>query len=122
MNFIYNRRLDFYFILNDKVDKDKLIKSIKILNRKNKIIKIAKANITQSCTNKKIYIIIENNNFIVNFSHLFYDAYSINLVLQKIDEIYKMDGVCKGEIKNYETYCTKVILSLFSRLSGCQSG
>lgn len=102
MNFIYNRRLDFYFILNDKVDKDKLIKSIKILNKKNKIIKIAKANITQSCTNKKIYIIIENNNFIVNFSHLFYDAYSINLVLQKIDEIYKTDGVCKGEIKNYK--------------------
>ena len=63
MNFIYNRRLDFHFILNDKVDKDKLIKSIKILNRKNKIIKLAKANITQSCTNKKIYIIIENNNF-----------------------------------------------------------
>ena len=101
MNFIYNRRLDFHFILNDKVDKDKLIKSINVLNKKNKIIKLAKANITQSCTNKKIYIIIEDNNFIVNFSHLFYDAYSINLVLQKIDEIYKMGGICKGEIKKY---------------------
>ena len=37
MNFIYNRRLDFHFILNDKVDKDKLIKSINVLNKKNKI-------------------------------------------------------------------------------------
>jgi hypothetical protein len=116
MNFIYNRRLDFYFILNNKVDKDKLIKSINIINKKNKIIKLAKANITQSCSNKKIYIIIEDNNFIVNFSHLFYDAYSINLVLQKIDEIYKTDGVCKGEIKNYKFKFYDLDVSLINYL------
>ena len=38
---------------------------------------------------------IQNNNLEINFSHIHYDGYSIWLVCQKIDQIYK------NEVKNY---------------------
>jgi len=116
INFIYNRREYFNYILNDNVDKNKLIKSIKILNKKNKIIKIIKEKIIESSLDKNIYIIIKYNNFIVNFSHLFYDAYSINLILQKIDKIYKMNDISKYKIKNNKFKCYNLDNSFFNYL------
>ena len=98
MNFIYNRRLDFNFKLQNNINNIKLINSIKLLILNNNFIYLVKnkKKFSNDALNKDIYIFIINKNFIVNFSHLFYDAYSINLIIQKIDEIYK------DEIKDFK--------------------
>jgi hypothetical protein len=98
MNFIYNRRLDFNFKLQKNIDNLKLINSIKLLILNNNFIYLVKnkKKFSNDALNKNIYILIIKKKFIVNFSHLFYDAYSINLIIQKIDEIYK------DEIKDFK--------------------
>jgi len=105
MNFIYKRRLDFRFLLSDNVDKAKLINSINLLSKKNKIIKLTNTQNKPKSKDKNLYISIEGNVLLVNFSHLFYDAFSINYVLQKIDEIYHVKDENECEIVNYEFNC-----------------
>ena len=95
MNIFYNIRLEIFYTLNDNVNNDKLIKSIKLLNKKNKIFIMEKYNPKYSFNNQ-IYISIENKKLIFNFNHLYYDGYSTYLILQKIDDIYR------GEITHFK--------------------
>jgi hypothetical protein len=97
MNILYYSRVNFYLILYDNVDITKLIKSIKNLNKTNKIFKIEECDATY--TNREdcnIYIFIKNNTLNISYSHLYYDGYSIGFILEKIDQIYK------DEIENYK--------------------
>jgi len=95
MNIYYFCRKDVSFILHDNVDIDKLIKSIKKISRMNKILKFEKFS-TSDPKDNSIIIFIQKNILKVNFSHLYYDMYSIWLIFQKIDKIYK------DEIENYK--------------------
>lgn len=95
MNIYYFCRKDVSFILHDNVDIDKLIKSIKKISRMNKILKFENFS-TSDPKDNSIIIFIQKNILKVNFSHLYYDMYSIWLIFQKIDKIYK------DEIENYK--------------------
>jgi hypothetical protein len=97
MSILYYTRVNIFFSLHDNVDVTKLIKSIKILNKTNKFLKIEEFDATYN--NKEdcnIYFFIKNNTFNVSFSHLYYDGYSIGFIFKKIDQIYK------DEIENYK--------------------
>ena len=95
MNAFFNYRVDLNSTLCDNVNIDKLIKSIRTLNKINKIFKLEKCS-TSDVNDNQIYIFIENGFLTCNFSHLHYDGYSISLIFNKIDQIYK------DEIKNYK--------------------
>lgn len=95
MNFYFNYRMNRQYMLYDNIDLNKLIKSIKTLNKINKIFKLEKCS-TSDENDDQIYIFIENNQLTINYSHLLYDGYSIFLILEKIDQIYK------NEIENYK--------------------
>lgn len=95
MNSLFNFRVNAHFTLCDNINLDKLIKSIKTLNKINKIFKLEKCSMSNPNDNQ-IYIFIEHGILICNFSHLHYDGYSICLIFNKIDQIYK------DEIKNYK--------------------
>ena len=97
MNFIYDyRETSLTSILHDDIDIIKFIKSIKKLSKANDNLFIIGECITSDVDDKSIYINIKNKKVIVNFSHIYYDGYSIFLIFKKIDEIYK------GEIDNYK--------------------
>jgi len=96
MNVFFDFRVTLDFTLNDNIDINKLIKSIKKLNKVNDNLIILRECNTSDVNDSHIYITIENNNFKLNFSHIYYDGYSIILITQKIDQIYK------DEIKNYK--------------------
>jgi hypothetical protein len=96
MNVFFDFRTTINFTLNDNIDINKLIKSIKKLNKVNDNLFILRECNTSDVNDNRIYITIENNNFKLNFSHRYYDGYSIVLINQKIDQIYK------DEIKNYK--------------------
>ena len=97
MNFIYDyRETSLTSILHDDIDIIKFIKSIKKLSKANDNLFIIGECITSDVEDKSIYINIKNKKVIVNFSHIYYDGYSIFLIFKKIDEIYK------GEIDNYK--------------------
>jgi hypothetical protein len=108
MNSFFNYRINVHLTLCDNINLDKLIKSIKTLNKINKIFKLEKCN-TSNPNDNQIYIFIEHGILICNFSHLHYDGYSIYLILNKIDQIYK------DEIKNYKfnIYTSKFNLITF---------
>jgi hypothetical protein len=95
MNILYYTRLNLLATLDDNADINKIIKSIKKLNKINKIFKLEKCE-TSNVEDHNIYIFIKNNILHFNFSHLFYDGYSIAFIFQKIDQIYK------DEITNYK--------------------
>ena len=95
MNILYYTRLNLLTILHDNADINKIITSIKKLNKINKIFKLEKCE-TSNVEDRNIYIFIKNNILHLNFSHLFYDGYSIAFIFQKIDQIYK------DEITNYK--------------------
>ena len=103
MNIIFYSRKILTGTLYDNVDVTKLISSIKKINKTNNIFKLEKCN-TSDPKDCNIYIFIKNNNtLIIDFSHLYYDGYSIGFILEKIEQIYK------DEIKNYtfKVYDTK---------------
>lgn len=88
MNLIYYRRLTFNFELNN-CDFNKITKSIKKLSKNNKFIIYSKYNKNNILSNN-IYFYIFNNKYLkINFSHIYYDAFSIFFILDKIDLIYK---------------------------------
>lgn len=97
MNLIYFRRLTFKYKLNN-CDIDKIIKSINKISNDNKYIIYTKKYILFNKDNilsNKIYFYIKKNKYLkINFSHLYYDAYSIFHILNKIDLIYnnKLDN------------------------------
>ena len=95
MNILFCSRVKFLATLDDNADINKIIKSIKKLNKINKIFKLEKCE-ASNIEDHNIYIFIKNNILHLNFSHLFYDGYSIAFIFQKIDQIYK------DEIKNYK--------------------
>lgn len=108
MNSFFNYRINVHVTLCDNINLDKLIKSIKTLNKINKIFKLEKCR-TSNPNDNQIYIFIEHGILICNFSHLHYDGYSIYLIFNKIDQIYK------DEIKNYKfnIYTSKFNLITF---------
>lgn len=90
MNLIYFRRLTFRYKLNN-CDINKIIKSINKISNDNKyIIYTEKYNhYKEKILSNKIYFYIKKNKYLkINFSHLYYDAYSIFYILNKIDLIY----------------------------------
>ena len=95
MNIQFYIRKSFTLTLYDNVDVTKLISSIKKINKTNNIFKLEKCD-TSDPKDCNIYIFIKNNTLTIDISHLYYDAYSIMFILQKIDQIYK------DEIENYK--------------------
>jgi hypothetical protein len=95
MNIFFNYRLTLSTTLYENTDVNKLIKSIKKLSKSNNNIfiigKCESSDVNDNC----IYFTIQNNILKINYSHIFYDGYSIWLIFQKIDKVYK------NEIKNY---------------------
>jgi hypothetical protein len=98
MNILFDYRLTYKFTLhdNDDININKIIKSIKKLSKSNNNIFIVGefhhiSDVNDNC----IYFTIQNNILKINFSHIFYDGYSIFFILDKIDQIYK------DEIDNY---------------------
>jgi len=96
MNFLFNYRVTQSLILNNDVDRDKLVKSITKLSKANDNLFIIGECLTSDAGDKHIYINIQNKKLTFNFSHIFYDGYSIYVILNKIDQIYK------GEIDNHK--------------------
>ena len=94
MNIAFYSRITFTVLLYDNVDITKLLNSIKKIIKTNNIFKIKKCD-TSDRKDCNIYIFIKNNTLTFNFSHLYYDGYSITFILEKIDQIYK------DEIENY---------------------
>jgi hypothetical protein len=79
-----------------EVNINKLIKSIKKLSKSNdSIFIVGEFHYISDVNDNCIYFSIKNNILKINFSHIFYDGYSIFFILHKIDQIYK------GEIDNY---------------------
>jgi len=95
MNIIFYSRIILTGTLYDNVDVTKLISSIKKINKTNNIFKLEKCN-TSDPKDCNIYIFIKNNTLNIYYSHLYYDGYSIGIILEKIDQIYK------DEIENYK--------------------
>ena len=91
----YRYRLISYITLYENIDTVELIKSIKKLSKSNNNIFIIRECDTSDANDNCIYFTIQNNILKINYSHIFYDGYSIWLISQKIDQIYK------NEIKNY---------------------
>jgi hypothetical protein len=102
MNINFYCRIKFTTTLYDNVDVTKLINSITKINKTNNIFKLEKCD-TSDPKDCNIYIFIKNNILTINFSHLYYDGYSIGFIFEKIDQIYK------NEIKKYtfKVYDTK---------------
>jgi hypothetical protein len=95
MNILFDYRVTLHFTICENIDETKLIKSIKKLSRSNRDIFIIGECKTSDVNDNCIYFTIQNNNLEINFSHIHYDGYSVWLVCQKIDQIYK------NEVKNY---------------------
>lgn len=98
MNSLFNYRVTIKTILHDHDDTNinKVIKSIKKISKSNNHLFIVGECPDKSNVNDKyIYIDIKNKNMTINFSHIYYDAYSIYFIVHKIDQIYK------DEIDNY---------------------
>ena len=89
MNVLFNHRLTLSLTLDEKTDVNKLIKSIKQLSKSNGNIfiigKCESSDVNDNC----IYFTIQNNILKFNFSHIFYDGYSIWLIFQKIQAVYE---------------------------------
>jgi hypothetical protein len=81
------KRFVIKFPLCDNMNKKKLIKSIQRLETDNEYIKY-EDKIGGIGTNKTLSFIIKKNTLFVNWSHLYYDMYSIKFVLSKIDDVY----------------------------------
>jgi hypothetical protein len=96
MNILFNYRVSLYTIINNDVDRDKLVKSITKLSKANDNLFIIGECLTSNVGDKHFYINIQNKKLIINFSHIFYDGYSIYIIFNKIDQIYK------GEIDNHK--------------------
>lgn len=88
MNISFYSRITFTVLLYDNVDITKLLNSIKKINKTNNIFKIEKCH-TSDPKDCNIYFFIKNNTLTINFSHLYYDGYSIGFIFEKIDQIYK---------------------------------
>lgn len=82
------QRFVLKFPLHKSADQNKIIKSIRQLEKNNEYIKY-EDKIGGIGTNKTLSFIIKNNTLIVSWSHLYYDMYSIKFVLSKIDDIYQ---------------------------------
>ena len=82
------QRFVLKFPLHKNADQNKIIKSIRQLEKNNEYIKY-EDKIGGIGTNKTLSFIIKNNTLIVSWSHLYYDMYSIKFVLSKIDDIYQ---------------------------------
>ena len=82
------QRFVLKFRLHKNADQNKIIKSIRQLEKNNEYIKY-EDKIGGIGTNKTLSFIIKNNTLIVSWSHLYYDMYSIKFVLSKIDDIYQ---------------------------------
>jgi hypothetical protein len=98
MNIIYYRRVIFTFKLNN-ININKIKNSIKIISDINKFIIYSKNINNKNVLSKKIIFNIKKKYLIINFSHLFYDAYSIFYILNKVDLIYKNEINDIKEIK-----------------------
>jgi len=81
------RRFVLKFKLHDDANQNKIITSIKQLEKDNRYIKYENK-VGGIGTNKTLSFIIKNNTLIVSWSHLYYDMYSIKFVLSKIDDVY----------------------------------
>jgi len=95
MNILFDYRVILHFTLCENTNETKLIKSIKKLSRSNHDVFIIGECENPNVNDNYIYFTIKNNNLKINFSHIYYDGYSIWLIYQKIDQIYK------NEIKTY---------------------
>lgn len=82
------QRFVIKFPLHKNADQTKIIKSIKRLEKNNQYIKY-EDKVGGIGTNKTLSFIIKDDTLIVSWSHLYYDMYSVNFVLSKIDDIYK---------------------------------
>lgn len=97
MNIIYNRRIEFKIILKKYLVTNSIKKIILNLGKENEFIKYKKDNNKKyDALSNMIYFYFIDNLLIINFSHLYYDAYSIFFILNKLDQIYK------NEILNYK--------------------
>ena len=96
MNILFNFRVILSATLHENIDANKIIKSIKKISKSNNNIFIVEEfHDISDVINNCIYFTIQNNILKINFSHIFYDGYSIFFILHKIDQIYK------DEIDNY---------------------
>jgi hypothetical protein len=95
MHGLFNLRMKFNYTLNTDININKIIKSIKKLNEVNDNLFIIGKCLTSNVGDKHIYIDIKDKNMTINFSHIYYDGFSIFLITHKIDQIYK------GEIENH---------------------
>jgi len=88
MNFLWSfKRFVNKFPLHDDINERKLIQSIQRLETDNEYIKY-EDKIRGIGTSKTLSFIIQKNELIVSWSHLYYDMYSIKFVLSKIDDVY----------------------------------
>jgi hypothetical protein len=81
------QRFVLKFKLYKDADQKKIIKSIKRLEKDNQYIKY-EDKVGGVGTNKTLSFIIKDDTLILSWSHLYYDMYSINFVLSKIDDVY----------------------------------
>ncbi len=82
------QRFVLKFKLHNDANQNKIIKSIKRLEKDNQYIKY-EDKVGGIGTNKILSFIIKDNTLILSWSHLYYDMYSIKFVLSKIDDIYR---------------------------------
>jgi len=81
------KRFIIKFPLHKNADQKKIINCIQQLEKDNKYIKY-EDKIGGIGTNQTLSFIIKDDTLIISWSHLYYDMYSITLVLSKIDDIY----------------------------------
>ena len=95
MNVLFDNRVTIKFILHDDTNINKVIKSIQKISKLNDNTFIIGNCHDKNVNDKHVYIDIKNKKMMINFSHIYYDGYSIYFILHTIDQIYK------DEIDNY---------------------
>jgi len=75
------------FKLHKDANQNKIIKSIKRLEKYNQYIKY-EDKVGGVGTNKTLSFMIKDDTLFVSWSHLYYDMYSVIFVLSKIDDVY----------------------------------
>jgi hypothetical protein len=111
---LYYKRCEINFELNN-INLDKINKCINIVAKNIKLIKLINKSTNYSVLDKIIYFKINviSNKIImnINFSHVYYDAYSIFTILEIIDNIYldKISSYPELNIYKFDKSLTSII-------------